>query len=194
MFRSKTTGPAVLLTAAAALLLLVPVATRAADPLLRLRAFAVDRNVSPAATATITIVIERWSTDAEVARLKDALVEKGPDALHEALRELKPRAGHISTTGSLGWDIHFARQEPSGDSRRIVIATDRPMGFWELWRRPRSADYNFTLAEIRLRPDGKGEGKLATAAKVEWNEGLKTIEIENYTIEPVRLSEVTVEK
>jgi hypothetical protein len=68
------------------------------------------------------------------------------------------------------------------------------MGFWELWRRPRSADYNFTLAEIRLRPDGKGEGKLATAAKVEWNEGLKTIEIENYTIEPVRLSEVTVEK
>lgn len=180
---------------AAALGAFAPVeAVRAADPVLRLRAFAVDRNVSPAATATINIVIERWSTDAEMARLKDALVEKGPDALHETLREIKPRAGHISTAGSLGWDIHFARQEPSGDGRRIVIATDRPMGFWELWRRPRSADYNFTLAEIRLRASGKGEGKLATAAKVEWNEGLKTIEIENYTIEPVRLSEVTIEK
>lgn len=194
MLRTRHLGMVVaVLLAMGAITIFVPVEA-AEKPVLRLRAFAVDRNVSPARAETLDIVIERWSTDAERDRLRGVLVEKGADALLEELKKLKPRVGYIATTGRLGWDIHFARQEPSGDGRRIVLATDRPMSFWELWNRPRSADYTFTLAEIRLRPDGTGEGKLAPAAKVAWNEGLRAIEIENYGIEPVRLTEVKVEK
>jgi hypothetical protein len=58
---------------------------------------------------------------------------------------------------------------------------------------PRSADYEFTLGEIRISKDGKGTGKLVNAAKVTWNKETRTIEIENYDTEPVRLTEVVAE-
>ena len=163
---------------------------------LRLRAFGVNLN-SPArgsAATTYDINIERWSTPEEAARLKDVLTEKGADALLETVQKL-PRVGSISRTGHLGWDIRFAQQiAAAGGGRRIVIATDRPMSFWEASNQPRSADYAFTLAEVRLGPDGKGEGKLVPAAKIEYDQESKTLEIENYNIEPVRLTQVEVVK
>jgi len=163
---------------------------------LRLRAFGVNLN-SPArgsAATTYDINIERWSTPEEAARLKDILTEKGADALLETVQKL-PRVGSIARTGHLGWDIRFAQQiAAAGGGRRIVIATDRPMSFWEASNQPRSADYAFTLAEVRLGPDGKGEGKLVPAAKIEYDQESKTLEIENYNIEPVRLTQVEVVK
>ena len=163
---------------------------------LRLRAFGVNLN-SPArgsAATTYDINIERWSTPEEAARLKDVLAEKGADALLETVQKL-PRVGSIARTGHLGWDIRFAQQiAAAGGGRRIVIATDRPMSFWEASNQPRSADYAFTLAEVRLGPDGKGEGKLVPAAKIEYDQESKTLEIENYNIEPVRLTQVEVVK
>ena len=43
-----------------------------------------------------------------------------------------------------------------------------------------------------IGPDGKGQGKLAGAAKITWNRETRTIEIENFGIEPVRLQNVQV--
>jgi hypothetical protein len=162
--------------------------------LLRLRAFAVDMSgLNRPRAGTIDIVIERWSTDGEREQLRAALIEKGSDALLAALQKIKPRAGYISSSTSLGWDVHYARQEPFGDgAKRVIIATDRPMSFWELRNQPRSVDYEFTLAEIRLTKDGKGVGKLVTAAKITYNKDTRSVEIENYGIEPVRLTEVQV--
>src|SRR6266481_1404791 len=138
--------------------------TSAADKaVLRLRAFVVNMSGTggPPSGSTLEIVIERWSTDAEREKLRGLLIEKGSDALLRALQSIKPRAGYIRSSTSLGWDVQYAREQPSGDGRRVIIATDRPMSFWELSTRPRSAEYEFTLAEIRLSKDGKGEGKLA---------------------------------
>ena len=162
---------------------------------LRLHAFAVDMGGSGRTrSGAIEIAIERWSTDEERDRLRAILVESGADALLSALQKVKPRAGYIRASSTLGWDIHYAREEPIGDGgRRVIIATDRPMSFWELRNQPRSVDYDFTLAELRLSKDGKGEGKLARAAKITWNPRTSTIEIENYGIEPVRLTAVRVE-
>jgi len=162
---------------------------------LRLRAFAVNLNsTGRASTGTLDINIERWSTPEEAARLRDILTEKGEDALLEAVQKL-PRMGSIARTGNLGWDIRFAQQIPAaGGGRRIVIATDRPMSFFEAANQTRSSDYAFTLAEIRLGPDGKGEGKLVPAAKIEYDQESKTLEIENYNTEPVRLTQVEVVK
>jgi hypothetical protein len=163
---------------------------------LRLRAFAVNLNApARARTGTLDIVIERWSTPEEAARLRDILAEKGADDLLEALQKTKPRAGYIQRTGQLGWDIHFAQQVvASNGSRRIILATDRPMSFFEAANQTRSADYAFTLAEIRLGPDGKGEGKLVPAAKIDYDKEANTLEIENYNIEPTRLTQVEIAK
>jgi len=193
MTRSRLSSLTVLSFALAAFVAQVAVAN--GSPLLRLRAFAVNLSgPAPVRTGTLDITIERWSTPAEAAKLRDVLTEKGADALLETLQKM-PRAGSIQRTGRLGWDIHFAQQIVAPDgSRRIVLATDRPMSFWELANRPRSADYAFTLAEIRLGPDGKGEGKLVPAAKIDYDKETNTLEIENYNTEPTRLTQVEVEK
>ncbi len=167
------------------------------DAPLRLTAFAVDLNrPGIASTTTLDIVIERWSKDAELRRLQDVLVEKGGGGpLLSALQKIQPRAGFVRSTNSLGWDIQLARQIVHEDgSRRIVLASDRPMSFWEAAGRPRSSDYEFMLAEIRLDKEGKGEGKLVPAASVKWNQETRALEIENYEAYPVRLMQVTVVK
>jgi hypothetical protein len=185
--------PALLVVAAAGL---AP-AARADEPLVRLRAVAVDMSGGNAASRadTIEIAIERWTTDEEHQRLHDILVEREPEQLMAALQKIRPRVGFIRTSTSLGWDIQYAREkETPGGGRRIVFLTDRPMSFYERSTRPRSAEYEFIFAEIRVGPDGKGEGKLVPAAKVYYDSVARQVEIENYAIEPVRLTQVTVEK
>jgi hypothetical protein len=145
--------------------------------------------VGRAGAGVVEIAIERWSTDGERDRLVNVLKEKGSGALLSALQKM-PRVGYIRTPGRIGWDLHFARSIKTDEGRQVVIATDRPMSFWEASRRPRSADYDFTMIDIRFDADGKGTGKLAVAAKVNYNDKTQTVEIENFGIEPVRLTEV----
>ena len=167
--------------------------TAAPAPLpFRMTAFAVNLSgIGRARPQTLQIVIERWSTDEERKKLLDTLVEKGGEKLYDVVQDIKPRAGFIRTTSSLGWDIQYARETatPSG-GRRITFATDRPMSFREMRENTRSTEYDFVVCEIRLGPDGKGEGKLAAGAKVEYDKDEKTVQVENYGIEPVRLTEV----
>jgi hypothetical protein len=68
------------------------------------------------------------------------------------------------------------------------------MPFWEIWNRPQSAEYQYMFAEIRLGADGRGQGTLVPVARIDYNEDLKTLEIENYASQPVRLTDVRVEK
>ena len=92
----------------------------------------------PSGTATVDIVINRWSTDAERERLLEAL-KKNQDALLDTLRDLPP-VGSIRTPGNLAYDLHYANQGTGEEGeRRIFLATDRPIGFWEASRRPRSS-------------------------------------------------------
>jgi len=162
-------------------------------PVVNLTAFAVDMSSPGSETRTgrLDITIVRWSTDAERESLREALIAKGSDALLTALQGTKPRVGYIQTATGVGWDLRYARQYRTGDgTRRIVIATDRPISYWEAANGARSADYEFTLAEVRLPKNGKGTGKLVNAAKVSWNKETRAIEVENYENEPVRLSEI----
>jgi hypothetical protein len=164
----------------------------AAPPIERREATSVNMsNVGRPGADRIEIVIERWSTERQRDELIQTLKDKGSDALLSALQKL-PRVGYIRRAGggSIGWDLHFARERKLEDGgRQIVVATDRPISFWEAANRPRSADYDFTLADIRFDGDGKGVGKLAVAAKIDVN-SQGAIEIENFSSEPVRLTDV----
>ena len=176
--------------------LVVPLAASTAvakdESILRLRAFAVDLN-NRARTNTLDIVIERWSSPEEAANLKAVLLEKGEDKLLSALQKTKPRCGYVRTSTSLGWDVFFARETPLPDGgRKIVLASDRPVGTWEARNAGRSMDYQFSLAEIRLPKEGRGQGKAIPYAQLTFNKETNTLEIENYQREPVRLNQVTV--
>ena len=147
---------------------------------------------SPAggAAGTVEFVVNRWSTDAERDKLMTALLEKGPDKLLDVLQS-NPRVGYIQTPNSVGYDLRYARRVPGEDGgERISLVTDRPIAFWEASEQPRSLNYPFTVVELRIGPDGKGEGKLSIATKITADSDNKTIFLENYAIQPVMLQNV----
>ncbi len=147
----------------------------------------------PPTSETVQIGIERWSTDAEREELRTELVENGQEGLLRTLRKL-PRVGYIRTLSSIGWDLHYASEVRTGRSRRILIATDRPISFWEASNRPRTIDYPFTLIELRIGPKGEGEGKMTIATKVTWNARDRVVELENYGSQPAHLLGVHADK
>ena len=94
----------------------------------------------------------------------------------------------------LGTDIRYAMSFPGEDGgRRIVIITPRVIGFREATNRPRSFDYPFTLFEMRFNSAGKGDGRMAYATQIVFDKAKNTIEIENYSSEPVRLNNLQLE-
>ena len=53
-------------------------------------------------------------------------------------------------------------------------------------------DYPFTLIEMRMKPNEKGEGKMLAATSILTKNG--RLELENYGQEPVRLTSITEEE
>ena len=161
---------------------------------IRFTAFAVNLGTGPQA-GTLDIVLERLSSDEERATLIAAFVEKGQDGLLKALQKVKPRVGFIRTPNSLGYDLQYAFRFVNADgSSRIVISTDRWVGYWEARNQPRTMDYPFTMIEMRLDKDGKGEGRMAVGTKISRSKDGKTVELENYGISPVALKNIQISK
>jgi hypothetical protein len=151
-------------------------------------AVAVANNNLQTGVGTVLISIDRWSTDALRNKLVTTLREKGPEALLDELQDA-PSVGRIRTPDSLGYDLHYAQQTPDEEGgRRIVIATDRPIGFWEATARPRSFDYPFTVIQMHLDRNGRGTGTMSVATKIRAYDN--TIELENFTTSPVMLTEI----
>jgi hypothetical protein len=159
-------------------------------------AFAINMNSGPK-TATVDIRIERWSTDAEREQLLGILKEgEGKDRyrtnqnLLKALQKM-PKAGFIRTPNTLAWDLRYARENAMDDGgRQIVVATDRPIGFWEARNQPRSMDYPFTILEMRLNKENKGEGKMLAGTQIYIDPKTHNLVLENYGQQPVRLNEI----
>jgi hypothetical protein len=180
-------GGCVLLLASAA-----PLAMKAAQskPIETFTCFAVSLGTGKA--GVIEIAINRWSTDEEREMLLTTLQEFGQDKLLAALEKIRPPVGYLRTPNSIGYDLYYARNNPQPDgSRHVVLATNRRVSFREAANAARSMQYQFTLIEIRIDKNGKGEGKLVPAAKVSWDTKTKKIEIENYNALPVDLVNVT---
>jgi hypothetical protein len=155
--------------------------------------FAINMN-GVSATATVDFTIERWSTDAERERLLAILKEEKDSynankKLLEVLQRM-PKVGYIRTTSSLGWDLRYARQSPLEDGgRRIVLATDRPVGFREARNQGRTMDYPFTIVEVQLDKNDKGVGKILAGTKVYIDKNNNLV-LENYGQQPVRFNEI----
>lgn len=156
------------------------------------RAFAVNMsNVGAGGSTTVDIVIDRWSSDAEKAKLAEALA-KGQAALLSALQAVRPRVGYIQVPGSTGWNIGYASKTRGEDGGwKITVLTDRPIGFAEAVTQPRTIDYPFTLIEMHVDDQGQGEGKASVLTKIVWDKATSTLELENYATEPVRLQQIT---
>jgi hypothetical protein len=158
---------------------------------MHLTAFAVNMNATRpgAAATTVDIVVDRFSTDSERDRLREAFKAREQDGLLEALQKL-PAVGYLTTPGSLRYDVHFARQRPLPEGgRRIFLLTDRRITAWEAMAGARTLDYPFTLIQLQLDRNDTGVGKMNIAAKITGSEDT-VVEIEDFAAQPVQLNNV----
>jgi hypothetical protein len=151
-------------------------------------------NPNHGGTGMVEIVVDRWSTNAERERLMSVAFSKGPGKLLDVLQEL-PKVGYFRTPDRTGWDLRFARRTPGEDGgEHIVLATDRRVGYWETVVQPPSFDYPFTVIELHLNGDGRGEGRMSFATKVVADRKTGQISLENYEHQPVLLTDVHRER
>ncbi len=177
---------------AAAVLFAGPVLAQNAPQKEEFTAFAISTGMARgSASSIVQITIDKWSTEADQQLMLDTLKAKGEMALLDVLQKM-PKVGVIRLPNSLGYDLHYAWQvsDESGGGRRIYIATDRPLRFREVTTEARSFFYPFTLIEIHLNKDNKGEGKMSVATKITMSKNGQTIELENYGPLPVLLEDV----
>lgn len=179
-----------LLAPALALGLLGATVTASQKPIATFDAQAINMDAPAGLVAgSVQIQVSRWSTEAEAEQLRTVLIEQGEQKLVDTVSKMSP-VGSIRTPDSVGYTLRYARQSKVGTSDRIVIVTDRPISFWERRAGTTTVDYPFTVIELRVGPNGKGEGKISVATKIMANKATKEIQLENYTIAPVLLQNV----
>jgi hypothetical protein len=139
---------------------------------------------------TVLMSLDRWSTAAEHLTLARTL-EKGPSAVLDELRNMRP-VGTIRTPGSPGYDLRYARQTTADNGgRRIVLATDRPIEFWEACQRPRLGDDSpFTVIQMHIDAEGRGTGTLSIATKIRAYDDISSIALEDLASCRVMLTDI----
>jgi hypothetical protein len=148
-----------------------------------------------AVTGLVQIQVSRWSTEAEKQQLTTALLEKGEGAMLQTLSKM-PTVGTIRTPDSVGYPLRYARHTPVGPAggEQIVIFTDRPMSFWERRESPRSREYPFTVINLQINSEGRGEGRILLATRILADKVTGDIAYENLGVSPIRLQNVRREQ
>ena len=156
-------------------------------------AFAVNMgSIVRGSTANLIITVNRWSTQAERDSVFTSLREKGPEGLFNVLKDLK-RVGSLRTAQTVGYDLRLAISDPLPEGgTRVMLATDRPLSFYEATNRPVTYDYPITVIDMQLKPDGTGEGTMSLAARI--IPAGKNIVVENYDTQPIKLNRIETRK
>lgn len=141
----------------------------------------------------LTIFVTDLTDDATVQTLIAALKDKGQDGVVSALGKVKDK-GRIAPTGSVGTGVRFVRIRRTKDGgQHIVLATDRPIAFGELYNGTRSTQYKIGIVVLDVDKDGKGTGSFAPLCKIKFNKQGQ-LEIENFGQRPFRLANVFLQK
>ena len=104
----------------------------------------------------ITLEIYDYSTPVDTQILNQAF-DKGHDhGLVNALSKMKA-VGHISVTGTLGYDVSYIREVATPTGRKITFVTNRLIRFGEVYWDMRSESYNLTVGELTLNDTDKSK-------------------------------------
>ncbi|HKZ01398.1 MAG TPA: hypothetical protein VJ180_04120 [Pyrinomonadaceae bacterium] len=132
-----------------------------------------------------SLIVNRYTTPAEVRELNDALQRGGQDELLRVLSRMD--AGRIRIGSGVGVTANAILAEPWGEGgTKLTVLYERDVRFFELRYGTRSQDYRIGYAEIFLDRRGRGEGTLIPAARVRLRDG-KTWEVEDFGVYPARL-------
>ncbi len=131
-------------------------------------------------TFNVTVNIEQYSPPEERQILVDAFGEKGSDGLYNALEKM-PSKGRLAMTGTLGYDISFARKIPIEGGFKIRVLTNRPIEIGEAYVNGRTMDYNLSAVEMDINSDkSKNTGVLLPAVLFKIDKKTGEVAAENY--------------
>jgi len=172
------------------------------DFVIHLAAQAVDVASSENA-GRIDILIQKWSTDDDLQRMRDAVPRRDQLELLSLLHHTQRRVGIILMPGVQGHgararlrtprNLLFARQVITPSGRRIVAASDEHLGLGEPAIDARRSVSEFNLIDIRLDPVGTGIGKVAVAEDLSFSADVGSLELKDYRKRPARLIDVREE-
>lgn len=141
----------------------------------------------------LTISVDGVTPDGDRDELVATLKSKGQNGLLSAIEDLKDK-GRVSPTGSVGTGMRVVRIRPlPNGGQHIVLVTDRPLSFGEVYYNTRSRDYPFAIVVLNIDQNGKGTGSLAPLCRITFNKK-QEIEIENFGQKPFRLTNVRRDK
>ena len=167
-------------------------AEEAADDGLPMRFNAIAQNMSnvgPRGQVRMDIRVTRWSTEEERQHLKATLIEGGTRSLTGELFRQDP-VGTVREVQQLANDFRYSRRVPTEEGELIIMATDRPLSFAEVWRSSRTRDYNVTIVILNMPKEGPGQGQIMMGAELSWDMEKDQLVVEHFASEPVRLTRV----
>ena len=104
----------------------------------------------------ISVEIYEFSTPEERQTLLEAFTKGQNQGLVNALTKMHA-VGHISITGTLGYDLAFVRMIPTPTGRKIRFVTNRQLRFGEVWADAQSTSFNLTAGEFDLDDTDKSK-------------------------------------
>jgi len=152
----------------------------------------------------IDILIQRWSTDEELQRFREAAPRQNQLELLSLLHHTQRRIGVILMPGVQAHgararlrtprNVLFAREVTTPAGRRIIAASDEHLGLGEPSIEARRSQPEFNLIDIRFEADGRGVGKIAAINDVTFSTEVGLLEVKDYRKHPARLVDVREEQ
>jgi len=115
----------------------------------------------------VSVEIYDYSTPEDKQVLIEAFSKGQNQGLVNALTKMKA-VGHISITGTLGYDLSYMRMIPTPTGRKIRFVTNRLLRFGEVYFDTQSQSFNLTGGEFDLNDTDKSKstGVLYPAAQL----------------------------
>ena len=141
----------------------------------------------------LTVTVQELTSDGDIDELASTLRHQGQDGMVSAMEKVNDK-GRVAPNGSVGTGMRVVRIRPNTDGgQHIVLATNRPISFPELYNATRSTNYKIGIVVLDVDKDGKGTGSFAPLCKVKFNKK-DELEIEHYGQKPFRLANVYRQK
>jgi hypothetical protein len=149
-------------------------------------------SVTSGQAGVLEIVINRWSTDGERQLLENVMKAQGSAAAVAAMQDL-PQVGYIRGNNTMGDALFYARSTDFPDgTRRVVIATNRPLTVAQMVAPDASNQYDATVIEMHFpKGGGKGTGKVVVGGKASIDPKTGQLLLKNWSGEPVRFENIT---
>ena len=145
------------------------------------------------ATAPVTVVVERPSSQKEADALLAAFKTGGAAGLRKALEGVKP-TGSIRVGTAKPTPTRLAIERTTDKGRLITLVADRPIVFLGAGvpgAKPK-AGYDFAVLDLEVGSGGSFDGLLTPAASIAVKGG--TFVVEGYSSDPIRLTAAAAAK